>query len=1010
LSQGVGAQELLDPGIRFQHPWTPMHELPAEPTFREQGTINLAGDWRFWADVSETQAGDIISGKRHDLVESIVAVPASTIGWGFDAENSGLFMRTFHIPDPGSERRVMLKCEGIFERARIFLNGHQVADHIGWTPFETDITDWIRHEKANTLAVFVTMEGYAPESRLRIRKVGYPDLGGILRPILIHIVPQAHVMDLYIIPHLAPNRNKWSLEAQVTFTNPTAQSVELTVAGSLRSASGKQQRLEWLRDKVTLPAGARVTRTYSGPVKGVQPWSAESPHLYHLVVAFNSGQSEWQVAERFGFRTVEIRGESVLLNGQPVMLRGIAYKGGHADYGNAAPYAVLNEEVELMKRANINTVRLGWAFKSPDLHRVCDEKGMYVISTVGPDQFQFPEALAIQQYCEAFMCLKNSPTILFWELQNENPRTPTPAYLKIMELSREIDPHRQFCHPGAYYEGLDLICPHYLPQLFADERRDGRPFLPTEYAHTASYELEKLKYDPGIHDLWGYSLKRGWDIIQVHPWVAGCITFAWRDPYVRDRAGRIVPALHHESRWGIVDESFRIKPEYHHLWKVYAPVRIYSDPIPADNRKKAVLTVKNGYDFTNLGQRDATWKIIGPEGVVREGRWKLEMAPHTQKEVKVPAFPPRKGNYLLELTFKDAEGRLIQRDLIPFIWKDYPQTSIEKPTKGKLSVIEEGGLVKVTWSQGDYYFNKTSGLLCRARVGHETLAMAGPHLNERLSLPRAGRWFDWRDGVSMATENWTRRVFPLKLESFQVTSSPDSSQVKVETAHQYLDGSLQANWTVHYDGQITLTLTLPPNGNGVSWRFPVNCRNVTEEMTRSNLSRRFPERLSWRKNGLWTWYPDDHIGRNTGIASFLNPHDPQNRSMKINTAFLAVGPRDKSMNMVIRDPGARIHVKCHPWYNEFEVFIQGRLEDDYDYFDRTNPLRALPHALADDQRTYTFSLEFMDKEELEQCELEELDPYMTLIKRSHFWSGFTDDLSVEDQRGTVRGLPLTYPE
>ncbi|MFB0517041.1 MAG: glycoside hydrolase family 2 TIM barrel-domain containing protein [Candidatus Neomarinimicrobiota bacterium] len=1001
----------LSPEIRFQFPWTPFHEPLAADADQGPDIINLEETWRFWADLDEVQALEIISGKAAGLKESSVEVPASSIGWGFDAEHSGLFLRSFQVPHSWSNQNLKLKCEGIFERARIYINSQLVADHVGWTPFERDITEWVRCGENNSIAVFITMEGYAPEQRLRIRKGGYPDLGGILRPIMIHPVPPVHVMDLYIIPQLNLEQGQWNLEAQVTLVNPTDQPATVTLKGSLESDSGTLSTLRWIEGIIIIPAEKQITKVYSGPVGEVLPWNAESPHLYQLVLTIDDGHSASTVAERFGFRTVAIEGEKLLVNGRPITVRGIAYKGGHADYGNASPYAVLEEEVELMKQANVNCVRLGWAFKAPALHRVCDEKGLYVISSVGPDQFQFEEPLAIQQYVEAFMCLKNSPSILVWELQNENPRTLTPAYLKIMDLGRRIDPHRKFCHPGATYKELDLICTHYLPQLFGNDRRDGRPFLPTEYCHIPSYELDKLQYDPGIHDLWGYSIKRGWDIIKINPWVIGCITFAWRDPYLRDRSGKIVPALHHEARWGVVDESFRIKPEYHHLHQVYAPVRVSTKPIHADSKKQATITIENQCDFTNLNELNAQWEILGPDGVEQSGAWTPNIAPRTTKEVRVPALPKRKGDYILQLSFHDDSQRLVQQMQIPFIWKDYPKPKAPPKRRGEMKVVDQGETIKVEWSNGAYIFDRTSGMLHQVEVGNEKMVLTGPSLNQRIALPRPGRWFDWKSGVSMATQNWTRRVFDLGLDSFEVEQAGDKSEVLVTTVHQYQNGDMITRWSIKPDGVIEITATLPPKGYGVSWRFPATCRIIPEKLRAANMNRRFPERLAWRKYGLWSWYPETHLGRNVGTSSFLNPHDPQNHAMKINAAFVSVGPNDGSINLVIRDPEAKIHVKSHFWYNEFEIFVQGQLEDDYDYFDRTNPLKALPHALSEKQRTYTYLMQFVDKKGLENIERTMLNPYNALIDRVKFWDSFVDDLDVEDtQRDTVTGLPPNYPE
>jgi hypothetical protein len=997
----------IDPEIRFQFPWTPIHE---SSDIKIPFSIDLGGKWKYIPDPDESDAINIAKEKINDYCSYTLEVPSSCIGWGFDAEESGLFIREVDIPNAWSSRQIKLKCEGMFERARIFINGKSVKEHIGWTPFERDITRFIRIGQTNRIAVYITMEGYSPNMRYRIRKGGYPDLGGILRPISMVAVPQVYVSDIFIIPRLDKEKSAWSLETQIALKNSLKHNSEIILKGYLKDSKDSEIPLSWLNDTVTVSKKKRDLLIYSGSVDNILPWTAETPNLYYLVLSLINKKDQSIIPVRFGFRTIEIKEEKVLLNGKPILMRGIAYKGGHADYGNASPYSIIKEEIELMKQANINTVRPGWAFKSPELHEVCDEKGMYVMSGVGGDQFHLNDNLTIQQFCEAFMRLKNCPSILIWELQNENPRKATQAINNVMEIGRGIDPYRSFCHPGANYEGLDFNCPHYLPKLFFDDKRDGRPFIPTEYAHTPSYELDLLKFDPGIHDLWGYSIKRGWDIVLKNPWVAGVITFAWRDPYIRDGSGHIVPALHHESRWGIVDELFTLKPEYHHLFKVYSPVKVSLDPLVVGKNKVPSIEIENCYDFTNLKSLDSEWKIFDQDKVIEEGKWELDIPPRSKKELTIPGILKKKKESILQLSFKDSWDRLVQCVRIPFVWEGYLDKKKNIKKSGKLTYKYEDNLTGVVWSNGVYYFDKTTGFLRCVEVRDQKFMMAGPHLNQRIAFPRAGRWFDWRAGVSVATENWTRRIFSMGLVSFDIHMNSDKTEAIIKTIHKYHNGNMTIVWNVRSDGQINMTCTLPPQGYGLSFRFPVNCRIITDKMRKEGSTRRFSERIAWRHCGLWSWLPENHLARNVGVASFLRPHDPQNHAMKINTAFLSVGPNDKSVNLVIQDPDALIHTKCHYWYNEFEVFIQGRLEDDYDYFDRTSPLKALPHALSEDQRTYSFIIRFVDKKNLEKLEKQELNLHHALIERNKFWQNYVDDLTVDDMKGTVKGLPPNYPE
>ncbi|UCD38020.1 MAG: hypothetical protein JSW54_00595, partial [Fidelibacterota bacterium] len=283
-SAGPMESTQLDPEIRFRYPWTPIHERTVGNALEAPTVLDLQGEWDFWPDLTEGHALDVLSGKVSDPAPTQLNIPASSIGWGFDAENSGLFIRRFTVPKSWSKHEHRLKCEGMFERSQIFFNGNKIADHIGWTPFELDITDHLFPGRENTLAVYVTMEGYAPKDRYRIRKGGYPDIGGILRPIWIHAVPPVHVMDMYLIPEI-DEQGEWNLEAQVTLLNSTRQPKEVSLKGSLISATGQRIQLDWLDETIVIPADGKLTRIKSGLVGDILPWTAESPNLYHFVVS-----------------------------------------------------------------------------------------------------------------------------------------------------------------------------------------------------------------------------------------------------------------------------------------------------------------------------------------------------------------------------------------------------------------------------------------------------------------------------------------------------------------------------------------------------------------------------------------------------------------------------------------------------------------------------------------------------------------------------------------------------
>jgi beta-galactosidase len=240
----------------------------------------------------------------------------------------------------------------------------------------------------------------------------------------------------------------------------------------------------------------------------VSPWSAESPTLYDATVS-TAGET---VSLRIGFRTVSIVDGVLLVNGEPLALRGVNRHEFHPDTGRAVSYEIMREDVLLMKRHNINAVRTSHYPPDARFLDLCDELGLWVIDECDLETHGFYFAgweknpSDVPEWREAYLDRmrrtverdKNHPSIVLWSLGNESH---TGANLAAMAAwTRDRDPSRPI-----HYEG-DLECEYVdvysrmyasheetraigqldekpLDDADQDARRRAMPFVQCEYAH-----------------------------------------------------------------------------------------------------------------------------------------------------------------------------------------------------------------------------------------------------------------------------------------------------------------------------------------------------------------------------------------------------------------------------------------------------------------------------------------------------------------------------------------------
>ena len=242
---------------------------------------------------------------------------------------------------------------------------------------------------------------------------------------------------------------------------------------------------------------------YQLRVKNVRKWSAETPNLYTLVVSpiQNGGMySPYEIIQvKVGFRKVEIKNKQLLVNGQPVLLKGANRHEMDPDAGYNVSEQRMIQDIMMMKRLNINAVRTCHYPDDPRWYDLCDKYGLYVVAEANQESHGFlygdDAAAKKPEFAKQIMernqhnvsMFYNHPSIITWSLGNETVMGDNflQAYKWIKSQDKTRPVQYEQAHRG---EGTDIFCPMYYPvsacEKYAKDPNSPMPLIQCEYNHT----------------------------------------------------------------------------------------------------------------------------------------------------------------------------------------------------------------------------------------------------------------------------------------------------------------------------------------------------------------------------------------------------------------------------------------------------------------------------------------------------------------------------------------------
>ncbi len=633
---------------------------------------------------------------------------------------TGIYRRKVRLPAGWHKRRVVLHVGGAESLVFVYLNGRCLGfAKDSRLPSEFDLTACLQ-PGYNTLALMVVR--WSDATWLEDQDHWF--MAGLHREIFLYTTAPTYLADIKVTADFEHTTGVGQLGVAATVAGKAAEAGTHRVRVRLESAAGAAVLGEPLEQ--VLPARHRskpgrevvADLTWRGAevslatqVPKVRPWSAETPHLYRLVVELVDERGRVQEAAvlRCGFRRVRITDGLLEVNGRPITLRGVNRHEHHDRHGKTVPRATTRLDLVTMKRFGINAVRTAHYPNAPDFYDLCDELGLYVVDEANVECHARQHSLASDPRFEPAILARirrmvqrdrNHPSVILWSLGNESGDAP--VFDAAAAWIRMVDPSRPLMYEGAIQlpwdalEGgrlsahlgagrgfdvpsTDIVCPMY-PTLAGLER-----WLE---AHSGTRPLVMCEYSHAMGNSNG-SLADYWALIDGHSSLQGGFIWDWVDQGLELQPGAEPPVWGFGGDFGDTpnDANFCInglvwpdrtpKPALFEHRVLAAPLKFLDY-----DRRRGLLRFVNQQDFRHSDWLDVCWRLHVDGATVEQGRMEApDLAPGTCGELalKIPrATRPPGAEVFLDVT-------VVTRRREPWAPKDQElgawQVAIEEPSQ-----------------------------------------------------------------------------------------------------------------------------------------------------------------------------------------------------------------------------------------------------------------------------------------------------------------------------------------
>lgn len=793
-------------------------------------------------------------------------------GFGFkakwpnvDPENDpvGSYKREFNIPGKWIGDKIMLHFGAVSSAFYVWVNGQLVGySQDSKVPAEFDVTAYVRKGK-NEIAVqvFRWCDGSYVEDQ------DFWRFSGIQRDVFLYARPKSSVYDFQLATDLDGEYRDAIFRLNMELENEAGGELyDVLVMLNDREGNTLFSEVVAPRKKMGVDT-VSIVKSISNPLK----WTAETPYLYDLILETRVAKGNRKVVKEVlvqavGFRKSEIKGGQLLVNGQPVLLKGVNRHEHDPKKGHVVDRESMMTDIRLMKEMNINSVRTSHYPNDPLWYRLCDEYGLYVVDEANIEShgigYDPRESLAnrpewtgvfIERTERMFQRDKNHACVIIWSLGNESGSGIN--FLATYKWLKEHDLSARPIHSedAGKKEFTDIYCPMYkqidvlINHAFS---RPDKPLILCEYAHAMGNSVG--------------GLKEYWDVIRKYPYLQGGHIWDWVDQgieqvdragvkywaYGGDFGGKDIPSSKNFCLNGLVRADRSWSPAAWEVKKVYQDVAFR-----LLDYGRGIVEVYNEYFFKSLDDVDLRWEVLKEGCVVDSGNVEcLGVAPQ-QKQLFRISFPELEDDgaeYIVNLYAVTREQRALLEKGFVLAAEQFVLPCMKKtlvfPKKNGLEIVEADNMVSLQGKKARFQFDKGNGRLVSYQLNGKELLVDG----FRGHFWRAGTDNDFgSEYIIPECIGWKNATEQAKLTHFEMKEK--DGLIEVRTSYELKE--MNTTYSICYQ----------MNGEGeMEIRYQVDARNCKSSfIPRIGLTWQLvPDfaRVQWYGRGP----QENYIDRNTG--------------------------------------------------------------------------------------------------------------------------------------------------
>ena len=720
---------------------------------------------------------------------------------------TGSYRRTFELPKDWKGKDVYFHVGSATSNLTLWVNGKYVGySEDSKVAAEFNISKYLKPGK-NLIAMQVMRwcDGSYFEDQ------DFWRFTGIAREVYLYARPKLHAADIRLNAALENNYQDGVLNYKVSLKGGKTD-----VAITLCDKEGKQ---------IAQATGAQ------GVIKvpKVNAWTAETPYLYKAYITLKNKQGAAEVIpQKVGFRNVEIKNAQLLINGQPVLVKGADRHEMDPDGGYVVSLERMIQDIKIMKQLNINAVRTSHYPCDPRWYDLCDEYGIYITAEANLESHgmgyeekslaKFPEYIVphIERNEGNVKPLINHPSVIVWSLGNESGYGVN--FEKAYDWVKACDKTRPAQYErGGYDSKTDIYCPMYIGYEESESycKSNGtKPYIQCEYAHAMGNS------EGGF--------KEYWDLIRKYTKYQGGYIWDFVDQGLRDKSpvtgkeiftyggdyGRYPASDYNFNCNGIIAPNRRLNPHAYEIQYVLQNVwikdfdaengsfNVYNENFfkNIDDLSLTATLFANGVKLTTVAIPDT--KGIAPQAtkLVKSEALKSAIekaeAEHATEEITINfAFASDGSQPLVD------KGQVMARQQIVLNGYEFDKVDAPANTGSKIEVEETNSYVKVSAERMSVTIGKKTGMIDYLDVDGE------PMLKFRESMTpefwRAPTDNDYGASLQKKMRVWKNPQMNLK--SFDKSESKDSVVLTANFEMPEVKAELMLRYRINAAGEVTVT-------------------------------------------------------------------------------------------------------------------------------------------------------------------------------------------------------------